>query len=291
MHARKGKDVTLDELSSSSLCTLFPCTWCINDKAFMNPSSWKRAFLRRVTASEWEVLDELKDEVIDTIQWEGDNGLKLMWGFYAKSPANDDVEKAREEAKAAIARKQEEDDAIGMSPTRKHARAKATESIRKQAKRMETRAKKVDGGGDIQEGDVVLIPVSDYDKGKLDSGNIVGVVVEKTKTDNHRVACIQGQLQNLYPYHRLNRLTGASNDRNLHGLEDVYSSWRGLSKVSEGTVIRLMSVVKGSKPIKCGCKKSCSTRSCACKAAGQFCSSRCHRGSSCCLNYDQSSLL
>jgi hypothetical protein len=72
----KGKDVTLDELSSSLLRTLIPCIWCINDKKFEDPSFWKRAFLRRVTASEWEVLDELKDEVMDTLKWEGDNGLK-----------------------------------------------------------------------------------------------------------------------------------------------------------------------------------------------------------------------
>jgi hypothetical protein len=76
VYAREGKDVTLDELSSSLLRTLIPCIWCINDKKFEDPSFWKRAFLRRVTASEWEVLDELKDEVMDTLKWEGDNGLK-----------------------------------------------------------------------------------------------------------------------------------------------------------------------------------------------------------------------
>lgn len=141
----------MDELSASLLCTLFPCIWCINDKEIRNLLSWKR---------EWEVLDELKDEVYDTVQWEGDDGLKLLWGFYAKSPAN--------EAMASIAWKQEEDDAINMSPKRKFERAQATNSLRKQSLRMEKRAKKADGGGDIQEGDVVLIPVSDHDKGKLD---------------------------------------------------------------------------------------------------------------------------
>jgi hypothetical protein len=208
-----------------------------------------------------------------------------------KSPANADIDKARDKTKAAIARKQEEDDAINMTRKRKRDRARATESLRKQAKRMETRAKKTDGGGDIQEGDVVLIAVSDHDKGKLDSGNIVGAVVEKTATDYYRIVCKEGQLPRLYSYHQLTRLTGPSNDRNLHGLEEVYSSWRGLSKVSEGTVIRLVLVVQGSKVIKCGCKKSCSTKSCACKVAGQFCSSCCHRGSKCCTNFDNSSLL
>jgi hypothetical protein len=283
----------LDELSSSLLRTLIPCIWCINDKKFEDPSFWKRAFLRRVTASEWEVLDELKDEVMDTLKWEGDNGLRLMWGFYAKTPAEDDVENAKKEAAATVSRRREEDNDVAVSPKRKQDRAKARENLQKQAKRMETRAKKADGGGEIQVGDVVLIPISDLDKCKLDSGNIVGVIVEKTETDYYRVVCKEGQLQNLYAYHRLTRLTGSSNDRKLHGLEEVYSSWRGLSKVSEGTVKRLISVVRGSKLIKCGCrsKKSCSTNSCACKAAGQFCSSRCHKGNSCCLNFDNSSLL
>jgi hypothetical protein len=159
VHARKGKEVTLDELSASLLCTLFPCIWCINDKEIRNLLSWKQ---------EWEVLDELKDEVYDTVQWEGEDGLKLLWGLYAKSPTNDDVKKAKEEAMASIARKQEEDDAINMSLKCKFERAQATNSLRKQSLRMEKRAKKADGGGDIQEGDVVLIPVSDHDKGKLD---------------------------------------------------------------------------------------------------------------------------
>jgi hypothetical protein len=60
---------------------------------------------------------------------------------------------------------------------------------------------------------------------------------------------------------------------------------------TKGTMKRLMSVIQGSKLIKCGCKKSCSTKSCAFKAAGQFCSSHCHRGSSCRTNFDNSSLL
>jgi hypothetical protein len=66
---------------------------------------------------------------------------------------------------------------------------------------MEARAKKADGGGDIQEVYAVLIPVSDHGTGKLYSDNIVAVIVEKTETDYYRVVFKQGQLQRLYPYH------------------------------------------------------------------------------------------
>ena len=288
---RNSNEVTNDELSRAVLLATFPCIWCIDDKDFENPLKWKRAFLRKVTADEWEVLDEWKDELLDIIHWDGDEGLNTMWGFYAKTPTPADVDAARREAKANDTKKQEEDAALDLSPKRKAERANATENQRKQAKKMATRAKKADGGGDIKAGDVVLIPVSDADRGKLDTGNIKAVVVEVANNDYYRVACKQGLLQTLYAYHRLTRVTGPSNDRILHDLDDVYSSWRGLSKVAERTVVKLLSVTKGNQVIKCGCKKKCNTMSCSCKAAGQFCTSRCHRGNTCCINFDNSSLL
>jgi hypothetical protein len=93
---------------------------------------------------------------------------------------------------------------------------------------METRAKKTDGGEEIQEGEVVLIAVSDLNKGKLNSGNIVGAVVEKTATDNYRIVCKEGQLQRLYPYHQLTWLILAL------PTTATFMGWRRCTPVGEG---------------------------------------------------------
>jgi len=44
----------------------------------------------------------------------------------------------------------------------------------------------------------VLIRISDVDKGKTDYINLIGVVLEKTEYDLHRIGCKNGILEKLY---------------------------------------------------------------------------------------------
>ena len=44
------------------------------------------------------ILDKNQDELIKTIEWEGNNGLQMMWGFYIKYPSEEDINKANDEA-------------------------------------------------------------------------------------------------------------------------------------------------------------------------------------------------
>ena len=154
---------------------------------------------------------------------------------------------------------------------------------------MYQRAKKVDGG-DYKVGDVVQIPLADVDTTKVDSKCITAVVVEVSEHDSYRVACKQGVMKSLYPYHRLLRVSGVSNDRGVHGLEEIYESWRGTTALSEREAARMDSCVGGQGMVKCGCKGTCDTNRCKCKVANQFCGSRCHKGNSDCENCDRSSL-
>jgi len=154
-----------------------------------------------------------------------------------KEKDNEKEKEEEEEEEASLEEVVEEcpastETVFDRSPKRKHLRENATTNQRKQAKTMYQRAKKVDGG-DYKVGDVVQIPLADVDTTKVDSKCITAVVVEVTEHDSYRVACKQGVMKSLYPYHRLLRVSGVSNDRGVHGLEEIYESWRGTTALSE----------------------------------------------------------
>jgi hypothetical protein len=253
----------------------------------MNPNSWTRAILMKVTANTWEVLDENADAMIDTAEWEADttNGLKEMWDLYAKNPSSADIDLATKESKQI-------DDDVPMSPKRKAAREAATENQKKQAKVMEARAKSSDGGP-IALGDIVQVSVPSVDKkSKVDTNTITTVIVKVLKNDYYKVACKHGLLKPTYAYHRLTRVSNEANSRELHDLEGVYLSWTGLPVIAERTAAQLNTVVPTAQGVmKCQCTKECSTLRCPCKKAGHFCNSKCHKGNTKCKNCDTSSLL
>ncbi len=57
-------------------------------------------------------------------------------------------------------------------------------------------------------------------------------------------------MKSLYPYHRLLRVSGVSNDRGVHGLDEIHKSWRGTTALSEREAAKLDSCVGGQGMVK-----------------------------------------
>ena len=294
---REGKELTREELSEAELRNIFPCLSCSPDDS-NDPSNWKRIILQKVTRDKWDVFDEDRIELLETIEWgfsrnssPNPSGLYSLWGTSYKYPVASDIDLARKDAQEQRKRDQECEDDEFLSPRRKKQRHEASLDMRKQSGVMEARAKKADGGN-YNIGDVVKIPLVDVDRTKVDSAHIIGVVVEVSKHGLYRVAFKNGVLQNLYTYHRLNPVTGVTNNRRIFGLEQSYQEWRGLNKITEREAARFDSSVGGQGMLKCNCKGKCDTRRCKCRNADppRFCNSRYHKVNTQCQNCDNTDL-
>jgi phosphopantothenate synthetase len=65
----------------------------------------------------------------------------------------------------------------------------------------------------IKTGDVVLMPLDDVDRTKVDGGNLIGVVVSTDKLNSTcRVAAKQGLLHRAYVYHAVKAVAQTSNN-------------------------------------------------------------------------------
>jgi len=174
---------------------------------------------------------------------------------------------------------------VEVSPNRKSARHIATSNVQKKADKVRAIALKKSPTATFKKGDVCLVPLDDVDRTKVDSGNLVGVIVDMNDDKSvAKVATKHGLLHRSYAYHRLQPVKENANDRATNDLEDAYLNWQGLPKISEREAARHVSSVGGQGVIKCNCKGDCTSNSCACKKAGRVCSSRCHRNSKCCKN-------
>ena len=258
---------------------------------------WWRCILQKVSGNEWDVLDETRTELIETVLWESvgrdrefdGDCLAVYWGRGFVNPTQDDIESARNEVKKRLEQRKKDDDDIDQTPNRRQLRKRATSNQKKQAATMLKRAKIADGGG-FKVGEVVQVKLHHVDTTKVDPKNITAVVVEISQYGSYKVACEHGVLKNWYEYHRLSRVTALQNNRAIHGLEDIFEFWRGAVKLSEREAARHMSSVGGQGVTSCGCGGRCVTKQCTCRKAGVFCNSRCHKGNTMCENCDRTDL-
>jgi hypothetical protein len=102
--------------------------------------------------------------------------------------------------------------------------------MKKKGNQMKRKAFKFDG--EISVGDVVKIPVSEFDVSKADVKNLICVVVERSIHGQFQLATSKGVFLNtMYARHRVSLCHGVS--RELVQLEDAYNRWRGMAKYSE----------------------------------------------------------
>jgi len=74
------------DLLAKPINRIFPCIACNDQKNILNPSTWVPAFLRKSSATTWDVLNVNLDPMVHDLEWEGDDGLENLWGLYYKFP-------------------------------------------------------------------------------------------------------------------------------------------------------------------------------------------------------------
>jgi hypothetical protein len=145
---------------------------------------------------------------------EGDNGLCDTFRLYYKSPTDSDVQSYH--ANAAIARDIEAHvtDELDVYPKRQSLRGIAANNVRKKAAVVKERALKKSTSSVFKEGDVVLVPLDDVERTKVDGASICGVICQ-IKNNMCTVAVKEGVLRKSYVYHWLGGVPEASNNRAL----------------------------------------------------------------------------
>ncbi len=118
-----------------------------------------------------------------------------------------------------------------MSPKRASLHAKATSNVQKKAEAVTKKALTKSLTFTLKLGDIVLVPLNDVDRTKVDGGNLAGVIVLINKDKSTcRVAVKQGLLPQAYIFHSFRVVPKASNNRKVMDLKDAYIHWQGLTK-------------------------------------------------------------
>jgi hypothetical protein len=281
---RDGPDrpVSLPEIQQAKLRAMFPIIYNTNNKDITDDDNWAPCILFKVRKDQYEVLDVNGDIKLDEdIEWEGDDGLSTTWTMYHKYPSTTFVDSFRTRLEMAA----EETEAHAVSPRRHDLRNRAAENMTKKAYSIRSKLLIKSPQKLIKKGDVVLVPLDDVDRTKVDGGNLSGVVVSVNKLNsNCRVAVAQGLLHRAYAYHALKLLPKASNDIDLNNLRDAYENYRSLPRLTEREAARFVSSVGGQGIVHCNCRSDCTKNTCSCKKANRLCSSRCHRNNNKCKN-------
>lgn len=262
-----------------------PIAYCTNVKDITNVASFVTAILVRVTQTKWELMDENDDEM-EQLEWDGDEGIANMVGMNIRHPDREFCEYFKSMTRVAT-----DDDKMEMTPKRKELRKRAHGKMVKASDSMKKRALARNGDNKVCEvGEVVLVPLNDMDKAKVDSGNLLGVIVQ---VDQNRcmakVGVKDGVLKNWYMYHKLGQVKGGGNNVELNGLTDVLTNWKAMKETSEREASRHESLVggQGRGCVTCSCKGKFNSNKCSCKKAGRICTSSCHRNNFCCENHDR----
>ena len=120
----------------------------------------------------------------------------------------------------------EETEAHAISPRRNNLCNRAAENMAKTAESIRSKLLTKSPQLLIKKGNVVLVPLDDLNRTKVDGGNLSGVVVSINKLNSScRVAVAQGLLHRAYAYHTLKLLPKVSNDIDLNNLQDAYENY------------------------------------------------------------------
>ena len=73
--------IMLENIKATKVNEKVPIAYCVNTKNISELAPFILAFLKKV-GHVWEVLDEHKDEMLEQIMRDGDNGIETNWGMY-----------------------------------------------------------------------------------------------------------------------------------------------------------------------------------------------------------------
>ena len=121
-------------------------------------------------------------------------------------------------------------------------------------------------------GDTVKVRVPDVDRGRCDSRNILGVIMEADLTkDLYRIGTKDGILNSWYARNQFSTCTEGT--VNITDAPSVNISLRECA--------RKASLFGGQGYRRCNCKTSCRSNLCSCTKLNKLCNSKCHNSLSC----------
>ncbi len=280
--------IDLAYLRESKLRESVPAVWCVQNHDVHCLELFVPAFLTRISAHLWEITD--KDDLeMAQLDWDGDKGVENLMGIYVQHPLQNFINYFQTCPSTAALSSTMSQDHHEVSPHCAVLRKRAAGKLELRAKSMKVVAMKKGVGKVFEVGEVVLVPLEDVDKAKVDAQNLTGVIVEiDTNKMLARVVVKLGLLKQWYSYHKLTRVVGKGNNIELLGLQEAYLRWGLMKVISEWEVSRNESLVggRGSKgDVTCNCKSACNSNHCSCFRAGRICTSACHRNTAKCKTH------
>lgn len=131
----------------------------------------------------------------------------------------------------------------------------------------------------IDEGECVSLAVPKVDRGPLDFGNILGVVMS-IKNGVYQIGTGQGVIKGWYPRTDI----GISQSRSISKEDVPVNKFITLREAAAK-----QSLTGGQGFQKCNCQPSvsqCKTKRCRCFKENRLCNSRCHSKNTCCNKHD-----
>ncbi len=224
------------------------------------------------------------------MDWDGDKGVENLISIYIQHPSQNFIYYFQTRPSTAALSSTMSQDQHEVSPHRAGLRKRVAGKLELRAKSMKMVAMKKGVGKVFEVGEVVLMPLANVDKAKVDAQNLTGVIV---KIDINRmlawVVVKSSLLKQWYSYHELTRVVGKGNNIELLGLQEAYLGWGLMKVITEQEASRNESLVggQGKGDVTCNCKSACNSNHCSCFRAGRICTSACHRNNAKCKNHDR----
>ena len=127
-------------------------------------------------------------------------------------------------------------------------------------------------------GNFVGLPIDKVDRTNTDPRLLPCVIIAK-EAEKVKLACVNGIINHWWTLNVLVGLTGVP-------YELIHLQLDELKEISMITAFKLY--VRGAiNGTCCSCKGGCKTKQCICKPSQAFCSTKCHRNTSCCKNVEK----
>ncbi len=173
-----SNDVQIDlaYLRELKLRESVPVTWCVQNHDIHCLESFVPAFLIRISAHLWEITNE-NDLEMAQLNWDGDKGVENLMGIYIQHPSQNFINYFQTRPSTAALSSTMSQDQHEVSPHRAGLRKSAAGKLELRAKSMKAVAMKKRVSKVFEVGDVVLVPLADVGKAKVDAQNLTGVIV------------------------------------------------------------------------------------------------------------------
>jgi hypothetical protein len=198
--------------------------------------------------------------------WDGNEGVENIMGIYVQHPSQNFIDYFQTRPSTAALSSTMSQDQHEVSPYRAGLRKRAAEKLESRTKSMNKVAMKKGVGKVFEVGEVVLVPLVNVNKVKVDAQNPTGVIVKiDTNRMLMRVVVKSGLLKQWYSYHKLTHVVGKGKNIEFLSLQEAYLGWGLMKVISEWEASRSESLVggQGKGDVTCNCKLACNSNRCS----------------------------